>query len=100
MPDAQRPPDPTAEPLLCPPAPHELLALAEEVAALHRSLERLAQADHLERLLKLIARPGWTTPAEYELLRGGVAHMQMHVRALHDAQAALLRGAQLVGGRS
>ncbi|MBZ9751670.1 hypothetical protein K7W42_12415 [Deinococcus sp. HMF7604] len=81
-------------------APHDLRALAEEVAALHHSVQRLAQADDLERLMKLIPRPGWTTPAEYELVRASVAHMQMQVRTLHGAQSALLKGAQLVGTRS
>ncbi|MDB5046812.1 MAG: hypothetical protein JWQ08_2862 [Deinococcus sp.] len=76
---------------------HDIKTLTREVKALRLSLRELAASDSLERLLKLIPRPGWTTPAEFELVRGGVAHMQLQVDALQTFQRTLLKGSELVG---
>ncbi|WP_412029347.1 hypothetical protein [Deinococcus yunweiensis] len=80
--------------------PHDLKALSREVKALNARLRELAASDRLEELLKIIPRPGWTTPAEFELVRGVVAHMNRQVAALDEAQDMLLRGANLVGART
>jgi hypothetical protein len=76
---------------------HDIKTLTREVRALRVSLRELAASDSLERLLKLIPRPGWTTPAEFELVRGSVAHMQAQVDALHTFQRTVLKGSELVG---
>ncbi|ANE43910.1 hypothetical protein [Deinococcus puniceus] len=80
-----------------PATPHDLKTLTREVRALRVSLRELAASDSLERLLKLIPRPGWTTPAEFELVRGSVAQMQAQVDALHTFQRTVLKGSELVG---
>jgi hypothetical protein len=78
---------------------HDLKALTREVKALHASQQALAASEHLERLLKLIPRPGWTTPAEFTLVRAQISHMTELVHGLEQAQTALLKGADLVGRR-
>ncbi|WP_295815293.1 hypothetical protein [uncultured Deinococcus sp.] len=80
--------------------PHDLKALSREVKALHARVRELAASDRLEELLKIIPRPGWTTPAEFELVRGTVAYMNRQVAALDEAQDMLLKGANLVGART
>ncbi|WP_309573495.1 hypothetical protein [Deinococcus sp.] len=80
--------------------PHDLKALSREVKGLNARLREVATADRLEELLKLIPRPGWTTPAEFELVRGIVAQMNLQVSALEQAQGMLLKGANLVGART
>lgn len=76
---------------------HDLGALTREVRNLQASLRELAEDRSLERLLEIIPRPGWTTPAEFLLVRGGVAYMQAQVNAFGSFQAQVLRGADLVG---
>ncbi|THF88669.1 hypothetical protein E7T09_05660 [Deinococcus sp. KSM4-11] len=80
--------------------PHDLKGLSKDVRALNARLRDVAASDHLEELMKLIPRPGWTTPAEFELVRGIVAQMALQVSALEQAQGMLLRGANLVGART
>ncbi|MFB9994192.1 hypothetical protein ACFFLM_19740 [Deinococcus oregonensis] len=76
---------------------HDIKTMTREIRALRVSLRELAASDSLERLLKLIPRPGWTTPAEFELVRGSVAHLQAQADALHAFQRTLLKGSELVG---
>ncbi|MBX8465259.1 MULTISPECIES: hypothetical protein [unclassified Deinococcus] len=76
---------------------HDLKGLTRDVEALRGDLRALADTPHLEELLRLIPRPGWTTPAELELVRSGVAQLSSQVKLLRVAQDNLLRGAQLVG---
>ncbi|MEF2277994.1 hypothetical protein V3W47_06745 [Deinococcus sp. YIM 134068] len=74
---------------------HKLLI--REVRGLQASLRELVETDHLEELLRIIPRPGWTTPAEFVLVRGGVAQMRAQVEALKTFQEQVVRGADLVG---
>lgn len=76
---------------------HDLKGLTRDVEALRGDLRALADTPHLEELLRLIPRPGWTTPAELELVRSGVAQLSSQVKLLRVAQDDLLRGARLVG---
>lgn len=76
---------------------HDLKGLTRDVEALRGDLRALAETRQLDELLKLIPRPGWTTPAELALVRSGVAQLSSQVKLLRAAQDNLLRGAQLVG---
>jgi hypothetical protein len=76
---------------------HDLKGLTRDVEALRGDLRGLADTPHLEELLRLIPRPGWTTPAELDLVRSGVAQLSSQVKLLRAAQDSLLRGARLVG---
>ncbi|MFT2720248.1 hypothetical protein ACMT4L_09615 [Deinococcus sp. A31D244] len=76
---------------------HDLKGLTRDVEALRGDLRALAETRQLDELLKLIPRPGWTTPAELALVRASVGQLSSHVQLLRAAQDNLLRGAQLVG---
>lgn len=78
---------------------HDLKGLAREIEALHAMQHALATSGALEQLLRIIPRPGWTTPAEFALVRGQIAHMTLLVQGLERAQTGLLRGADMVGTR-
>ena len=78
-------------------ATHDLKGLTRDVEALRGDLRALADTPHLEELLRLIPRPGWTTPAELTLVRASVGQLSRHVQLLRVAQDDLLRGAQMVG---
>lgn len=79
--------------------PHDLNALEDDIRELNTALRHLGSLS-LEELIKIIRQPGWTTPAEYELVRGLVQQMRAQVTLTGDLRATLLRGAQLVGAKA
>ncbi|GGR49413.1 hypothetical protein GCM10008959_08330 [Deinococcus seoulensis] len=90
-------PAPQAAPAALSHRERDLGRLIREIDTLRGDLRALADTPHLDELLKLIPRPGWTTPAEFELVSAGVRQLNAHVHLLRDAQERLLRGARLVG---
>lgn len=78
---------------------HDIERLTRDIKSLHAMQRELATSDRLERLLKIIPRPGWTTPAEFLLVSSQIQHMADVVQGLEKAQVALLRGAEMVGRR-
>lgn len=79
--------------------------LEKQISALSDALANLNSADDLRKLILLIKRPGWTTPAEYVFALGLVNSMLGQVKALDEMKTALLRGsnavaAQEVAGRT
>ncbi|MFB7621082.1 hypothetical protein [Kitasatospora sp. NPDC056181] len=54
--------------------------------------------DPHEELLKIIHRPGWTTPAEVALVTNAVDHLIKQTEALNAARQGLIEGARSVGG--
>lgn len=79
---------------------HEMKHLVDSIGQLRRSLGDLANDQDLEELLKIIHRPGWTTPAEFQLVAGIVDSIQAHARALVGLKQALLAGSQKVGAQA
>ncbi|MEV0537078.1 hypothetical protein [Kitasatospora sp. NPDC050463] len=53
--------------------------------------------DPHEELLKIIHRPGWTTPAEVALVTHAVEHLIRQTEALNEARMGLIEGARSVG---
>lgn len=78
---------------------HDLKQLGREIESLRAMQRELAASDRLERLLKIIPRPGWTTPAEFLLVSSQIRQMAELVQGLERAQDALLKGADMVGRR-
>ncbi|MFF2141599.1 hypothetical protein [Kitasatospora sp. NPDC058190] len=54
--------------------------------------------DPHEELLKIIHRPGWTTPAEAALVTGAVDALIKQTEALNEARTTLMDGARSVAG--
>lgn len=75
----------------------EVKRLEEKIMALRHSLRELSDSADFDELLKIIHRPGWTTPAEALLVAGVVDSAEAQVKALRELKRVLLSGSQLVG---
>jgi hypothetical protein len=76
---------------------HDPKHLEGEIKALGQGLDNLADGTDFEELLKIIHRPGWTTPAEALLVSGLVDFMATQVKALTALKQVLLAGSRVVG---
>lgn len=73
--------------------------LEKRVTALSDALARLGSADDLKRLILILRRPGWTTPAEYIFASAIVDSILAHSTALTKLKADLLEGSEVVIGK-
>ena len=76
---------------------HELTQLEGEIQALKTSHAALASGDSLNELLKIIHRPGWTTPAELAFVLNGLESVRAQTAQLNTLTQGLLAAAKLVG---
>jgi hypothetical protein len=76
---------------------HDTAQLERKVRDLREAVRKLHTAEHADRLLTIIHRPGWTTPAESELVMAHVDSLHSHASNLHRAWDALLAAAEKVG---
>lgn len=70
--------------------------LEKRITALSDALARLGSADDFKKLILIIKRPGWTTPAEFLFAQGLVETMIVHADALAQGKAALLQASDAV----
>lgn len=70
--------------------------LHERVERLQREFEATAKEASYPELLKIIHRPGWTTPAEMLLATAAVDNLIAQVVAVRQANQALMAGAREV----
>ena len=75
----------------------EHAALAERVGALGMAVADLAVRDHTGELLQIMRRPGWTTPAEVQLVSAMVTYLHDQMAIAHNAYDALLAAAEMIG---
>ena len=75
---------------------HNLAHLESRIKELGEQLGTLGDTSDLEELIFLLHQPGWTTPAEYLLVRGIVDAMQEHAKALTTLRQSLITGSRLV----
>jgi hypothetical protein len=78
------------------PHEHEILDLEKKVSSLSNALAHLGSADDFRKLILILKRPGWTTPAELLLAASVVESMLAHVAALDAQKHALMKGAEAV----
>ena len=71
---------------------HDVVNLEASIKELEKDLSRLAHDAEFQELLKIIHRPGYTTPAEFTLTVGIVNTMIAQTRALAALKQALLLG--------
>ena len=64
--------------------------LERDIKALHEAVRVLAVDDEYLELLKIIRFPGYTTPAEFQLVTAVVKSMGVQVRELAVLKDALL----------
>ena len=71
--------------------------LEKKIKALDDALSELGDGQELKELLRIIQKPGWTTPAELFLTFTILEAMSAQVQALGNLKAALLKGSNQVG---
>jgi hypothetical protein len=74
----------------------ELRRLEKRITALSSALAQLGRGTDLRKLVVVIRRPGWTTPAEFPFATGLLDGMLAHVTALAVSKAALLQASAKV----
>lgn len=77
--------------------PAHLGALDKKITDLSDALAKLGRDTDLRDLLRIIRRPGWTTPAEYAFCVALLDDMQAHVTALDTLSTRLLKASRAVG---
>jgi hypothetical protein len=73
--------------------------LEARVKELRDGVTKMAQGKDHEEFLRLIRRPGWTTPAEAALVSGILDAMVGQMKAMQDLHQALMAGARQVGAK-
>jgi hypothetical protein len=74
----------------------ELSKLTSKIKQVSRGLTALGDERELVELLRIIRRPGWTTPAEFLLVQGGLDSMLALTKGLAGLKQALLKGSRAV----
>lgn len=77
---------------------HDIAHLETRIRTLSERLETMSDSSDLEELIIIIHRPGWTTPAEYQLVTGLVDIMQQQMEVLADLRQALVNGSRAIAG--
>jgi hypothetical protein len=73
------------------------VGLNKQVRQFKEALRDLSDPRGLEEFLKIITRPGWTTPAEQIFVSAILTAMIAHLGALKGLKSGLLKGSQEVG---
>jgi hypothetical protein len=72
---------------------HDIAGLERKVRTLNEAISKLHAAKHAELLVPIIHRPGWTTPAGFELVQTHVDNLHAQASHLHTAFDALITSA-------
>jgi hypothetical protein len=72
-------------------------SLKPKIRRLHESMSRLASEKRAEQLLQIVYRPGWTTPAEAQLVHAMLDALTQHVEAVETTHRALIAAAERIG---
>lgn len=77
-----------------PPKTHDIGGLDDRIQTLGKLLKDLGRVEDLEELrLRVIPRPGWTTPAEFFLVSGLVDSLTAQVKSVATLRKTLVTGA-------
>jgi hypothetical protein len=76
---------------------HDIDKLATHIRGLQYAIAKLATDNHSEELMRIIHKPGWTTPAEFALMLAGLESAQSQAEILAKHLRGLAGGARQVG---
>jgi hypothetical protein len=71
-------------------------ALEARFSELADALGDLGGGDDVADLIKVIRRPGWTTPIDILLITGITESLTMQVRSLNALKGTLLEGSEMI----
>ena len=74
----------------------DIADLEKSIRDLNALLGRVGQSRELEELIRIIHRPGWTTPAELRFAQALVSITSNHATALAAAKTELLQASRQV----
>ena len=74
----------------------EIKKLEKQIDALSNALAKLSSAEDFRKLILLLRKPGWTTPAEFRFASGIVESMTTQVKGLAALKTALIEGSKEV----
>ena len=80
------------------PPEHDIKELEKKVTDVSNALAHLSSAEDFRKLILILKRPGWTTPAEFLFATAIVDSMLAHTRALTLQKQELLKAAEAVTG--
>jgi hypothetical protein len=76
---------------------HDIDKLATHIRGLQYAIAKLATDNHSEELMRIIHKPGWTTPAEFGLMLAGLESAQSQAENLGRHLRGLATGGRQVG---
>jgi hypothetical protein len=77
---------------------HDIKTLDRNVTELVAGLKQLAQVEDLEELrLKIFPRPGWTTPAEFQLVAGALQNLHAQVQNVLALKQVVVKASRQIG---
>jgi hypothetical protein len=78
-------------------AQHDIGRLEERITEVRERLLKIVEGEDILELNKIIHKPGWTTPAEYQLVTAIVETIGRHAEVIDQLQTELIKGSRLVG---
>jgi hypothetical protein len=78
---------------------HDVAILERQLVTLQRRLRKIVEQDRLAELIPIWKRPGWTTPAEFFLVREALTGIDAQVRNLEKNINVAIEGSELVGAQ-
>ncbi len=76
---------------------HDINGLERSITEVSDLIARLRVDAEIKRLIANIHRPGFTTPAEYLLLKAAVLSMQEHLAAVSALKATVIQASDAIG---
>ncbi len=76
---------------------HDLPHLERRLFELKDIFTKMSDNSDLDELLKIIHRPGWTTPAEFALVISAVESLNAQARNVASLRTALVSSSRQVG---
>jgi len=77
----------------------DIQRLEKQITDVSDALAHLGTKEDFLHLIRIIHRPGWTTPAELAFLRASLEAMHAQARAMQAFRAELVRASEQVGVR-
>jgi hypothetical protein len=78
---------------------HDIGRLEKSINSLRDHVSVLANEEEYLELIKIIRKPGWTTPAEFRLVTTLVETFDRQIQQLDTLKHDLINAAQIVGAK-
>jgi hypothetical protein len=75
---------------------HDVGQLEKNIEQVQVRLRALVEEDRYAELIRIIRKPGWTTPAEFHLVNSGIEIVGRQIEIIDQLSRGLLEGGQKV----